>query len=151
PRLERRRAAFRHQCARWRRRLLEALPGRADRERIRRCESPHALRLSAILPHGTDGVIIGWLGLVGFKLAEVTDHHLVIGLGSGGGFLLMNKTAYDKLPGHAKAALDKHSGYEASRDAFGAALDRIYANSQAIVRGQPNQTISTLSPEELAH
>jgi TRAP-type C4-dicarboxylate transport system substrate-binding protein len=95
-------------------------------------------------------VIIGWLGLVAFKLAEVTDHHLVIGLGSGGGFLLMNKAAYDKLPGHAKAALDKHSGYEASRDAFGAALDRIYANSQAVVRGQPNQTISTVPPADQA-
>ncbi len=100
--------------------------------------------------HGADGVIIGWLGLVGFKLAEVTDHHLVVGLGSGGGFLLMNKDAYAKLPAKAKAALDKHSGYEASRDAFGAALDRIYGNSQTAVRGQPNQSISTLSPPDFA-
>lgn len=100
--------------------------------------------------HGADGVIIGWLGLVGFKLAEVTDHHLVVGLGSGGGFLLMNQAAYDKLPGQAKAALDKHAGYEASRDAFGAALDRIYAGSQAVIRGQQNQTIATLSPEDFA-
>jgi TRAP-type C4-dicarboxylate transport system substrate-binding protein len=100
--------------------------------------------------HGADGVIIGWLGMVGFKLAEVTEHHLVVGLGSGGGFLLMNEPAYDRLPAKAKTALDKHSGYEASRDAFGAALDRIYAGSQAIVRGQPNQTIATLSPADQA-
>jgi TRAP-type C4-dicarboxylate transport system substrate-binding protein len=62
----------------------------------------------------------------------------------------MNKDAYAKLPAKAKAALDKHSGYEASRDAFGAALDRIYANSQAVIRGQANQTISTLSPADQA-
>src|SRR5262249_50643976 len=59
--------------------------------------------------------------------------------------------AYAKLPAKAKAALDKHSGYQASRDAFGAALDRIYANSQAIVRGQPNQVISTLPPGDEAN
>ncbi|HLI23231.1 MAG TPA: hypothetical protein VKV32_19050, partial [Stellaceae bacterium] len=69
--------------------------------------------------HGADGVIIGWLGLVGFKLDEVTDHHLVVGLGSGGGFILMNKDAYAKLPAKAKAAIDKNSGYNASRDDFG--------------------------------
>jgi TRAP-type C4-dicarboxylate transport system substrate-binding protein len=113
--------------------------------------STNPVEVYQILQHrGADGVIIGWLGLVGFKLAEVTDHHLVVGLGSGGGFLMMNKDAYAKLPAKAKAALDKHSGYEASRDAFGAALDRIYANSQAIVRGQPNQAIATLSPADEA-
>jgi len=113
--------------------------------------STNPVEVYQILQHrGADGVIIGWLGLVGFKLAEVTDHHLVVGLGSGGGFLMMNKDAYAKLPAKAKAALDKHSGYEASRDAFGAALDRIYANSQAVVRGQPTQAIATLSPDDLA-
>jgi TRAP-type transport system periplasmic protein len=113
--------------------------------------STNPVEVYQILQHrGADGVIIGWLGLVGFKLAEVTDHHLVVGLGSGGGFLLMNKDAYAKLPAKAKAALDKHSGYGASRDAFGTALDRIYANSQAVVRGQPNQTITTVAGAELA-
>ncbi|HEY3918941.1 MAG TPA: TRAP transporter substrate-binding protein DctP [Stellaceae bacterium] len=100
--------------------------------------------------HGADGVIIGWLGLVGFKLDEVTDHHLVAGLGSGGGFILMNKDAYAKLPPAAKAAIDKHSGYAASRDAFGAALDRIYANSEKVVRGLAGQTIATLAPADNA-
>jgi len=114
--------------------------------------STNPVEVYQILQHrGADGVIIGWLGLVGFKLAEVTDHHLVAGLGSGGGFLMMNKDAYAKLPAKAKAALDKHSGYDASRDAFGAALDRIYANSQTIVRGQSNQVISALSSADEAN
>ena len=113
--------------------------------------STNPVEVYQILQHrGADGVIIGWLGLVGFKLAEVTDHHLVVGLGSGGGFLMMNKDAYAKLPAKAKGALDKHSGYAASRDAFGSALDHIYANSQTIVRGQPNQVITTLSPADEA-
>jgi TRAP-type C4-dicarboxylate transport system substrate-binding protein len=98
--------------------------------------------------HAADGVIIGWLGLVGFKLDEVANHHLVAGLGSGGGFLLMNKDAYAKLPPAAKAALDKHSGYATSRDDFGAALDRIYGNSEKVVRGLAGQTVTTLSPAD---
>ena len=96
--------------------------------------------------HAADGVIIGWLGLVGFKLHEVTDHHLVVGLGSGGGFILMNQDSYAKLPAKAKQAIDKHSGYAASRDDFGAALDRIYAGSQNVVRNLPGHTITTLAP-----
>lgn len=98
--------------------------------------------------HAADGVLIGWLGLVGFKLDEVANHHLVVGLGSGGGFLLMNKDAYAKLPAAAKAAIDKHSGYATSRDDFGAALDRIYGNSEKVVRGLAGQTVSTLAPAD---
>jgi TRAP-type transport system periplasmic protein len=97
--------------------------------------------------HGADGVIIGWLGLVGFRLAEVTNHHLVAGLGSGGGFLLMNNDAYAKLPPKAKAALDNNSGLKASR-ALGAALDRIYAGSQSAVRAMPGHSITPLPSEE---
>jgi TRAP-type transport system periplasmic protein len=92
-----------------------------------------------------DGMIIGWLGLVGFKLHEVTTNHLVAGLGSGGGFLVMNKDTYGRLPPMAKAAIDRHGGYESSRDDFGAALDRIYEASQKIVRSLPGHTILPLA------
>jgi TRAP-type C4-dicarboxylate transport system substrate-binding protein len=113
--------------------------------------STNPVEVYGILQHrGADGVIIGWLGLVGFKLDEVTDHHLVVGLGSGGGFVLMNKDSYAKLPAKAKAAIDKQSGAETSRDAFGAALDRIYANSQKVVRALAGQTITTLPPDDVA-
>ena len=112
--------------------------------------STNPVEVYNILQHrGADGVIIGWLGLVGFKLDEVTDHHLVVGLGSGGGFILMNKDAYAKLPPKAKAAIDEHSGYAPSRDAFGWALDNIYANSQQVVRGLAGQTIATLPPDDV--
>ena len=114
--------------------------------------STNPVEVYGILQHrGADGVIIGWLGLVGFKLDEVTDHHLVVGLGSGGGFILMNKDAYAKLPPKAKAAIDKNSGYDVSRDDFGAALDRIYANSEKVVRGLAGQTITTLAGDDVAN
>ena len=99
--------------------------------------------------HGADGVIIGWLGLDGFKLQEVTNNHLVAGLGSGGGVLMMNKDVYAKLTGKAKAAIDRNSGYAASMEDFGAALDRIYAASEAEVRAQPGHTITTLDPGDV--
>jgi TRAP-type C4-dicarboxylate transport system substrate-binding protein len=96
---------------------------------------------------GADGIIIGWLGLVGFKLAEVTNQHVLVGLGSGGAFLIMNKDAYEKLPTPARAALDKHSGYAASK-AAGEAMDRIYARSEGVVRGLPGHAIGPLAPAE---
>ena len=99
--------------------------------------------------HTADGVIIGWLGLIGFRLAEVTSHHLVVGLGSGGGFLMMNNDAYRNLPPRAKAAIDKNSGYAASR-AMGAALDRIYAGSAAAVRAMQGHAIGTLAAADKA-
>jgi len=94
--------------------------------------------------HAADGIMIGWLGLVGFKLAEVTSHRLVVGLGSGGGFLLINTDTYARLPPKAKAAIDRNSGYAASRE-LGAALDRIYAGSEKAVRAMPGHTIGALA------
>jgi len=96
---------------------------------------------------GADGIIIGWLGLVGFKLAEVTSHHVIVGLGSGGAFLTMNKGAYDKLPAKAQTAINRNAGAVGSK-AAGAAMDRIYAASQNVVRGLPNHTIGPLAPAE---
>ena len=93
--------------------------------------------------HTADGIIIGWLGLHEYKLAEATSYHLVAGLGSGGGLLMMNKDAYAKLPPQAKAAIDKNSGYVASQQ-LGADLDKICATSEAQVRAIPGHTIAPL-------
>ncbi len=99
--------------------------------------------------HSADGVIIGWLGLNEFKLHEVTSNHLIAGLGSGGGFLLMNKDAYAKLTGKAKAAIDQNSGYDASMAYFGAAVERVYALSEVEVRGLSGHTITALDPGDV--
>jgi TRAP-type C4-dicarboxylate transport system substrate-binding protein len=98
---------------------------------------------------GADGIIIGWLGLVGFKLAEVTNNHVLVGLGSGGAYLIINKDAYAKLPAPARASIDKHSGATGSR-AAGEAMDRIYARSEGVVRNLPGHTIGPLAPAEFA-
>jgi TRAP-type transport system periplasmic protein len=100
-----------------------------------------------VLQHGAaDGVIIGWSGAL--KLKDVVDQHLVVGLGSGGGFIFMNKDAYAKLPPRAKAALDKNTGYQASMDEFGAPIDRIYSVAEAQLRALPSHRISALDPAD---
>jgi TRAP-type C4-dicarboxylate transport system substrate-binding protein len=98
---------------------------------------------------GANGIIIGWLGLVGFKLAEVTNNHVVVGLGSGGAFLVTNKEAYAKLPEKARAAIDKNGGTAGSKWA-GEQIDLIYSNSEKIVRGLPSHNIGPLAPAEYA-
>jgi TRAP-type C4-dicarboxylate transport system substrate-binding protein len=94
--------------------------------------------------HTADGIVIGWLGLHEYKLAEVANYHLVAGLGSGGGLLMMNKDVYAKLPPQAKAAIDKNSGYAASQQ-LGADLDKIYATSEAQVRAMRGHVIAPLA------
>jgi TRAP-type transport system periplasmic protein len=94
--------------------------------------------------HTADATVIGWLGVHEYKLDEVTNYHLDIGLGSGGGMLMMNKDVYAKLPPAAKAAIDKNSGYVASEQ-LGIALDNIYASSEAEVRKRPGHIIAPLA------
>jgi TRAP-type C4-dicarboxylate transport system substrate-binding protein len=87
-----------------------------------------------------EAVIIGWLGVTGFKLTDVTNYHLELGLDSGGGAVVMSKDAYTKLPGKVKQAIDRNSGAAASL-AIGAAFDRVYADAENSVRGLPDHTI----------
>jgi TRAP-type C4-dicarboxylate transport system substrate-binding protein len=93
-----------------------------------------------------DGVAIGWLGLVGFKLQEVVKHHILVRTGSGGGFVSMNKAVYAKLPAKAKSAVDANSGHATSM-LFGETLDRIYANSERIVRGEDGHSFADADPD----
>ncbi len=104
--------------------------------------------LYEVLSHHTaEAAVIGWLGVHEYKLDEVTNYHLAVGLGSGGGMLMMNKDTYAKLPATAKAAIDKNSGYAAS-ELLGQSLDNIYASSEAQVRKQQGHTIVTLNPAD---
>jgi TRAP-type transport system periplasmic protein len=97
-----------------------------------------------LLRHTAEAAVIGWLGVHEYKLDEVTNYHLAVGLGSGGGMMMMNKDVYAKLPPQAKAAIDKNSGYAAS-ELLGISLDTIYATSEAEVRKLPGHTIATLA------
>jgi TRAP-type transport system periplasmic protein len=99
--------------------------------------------------HTADAAVTGWNGLVVFKIAEVTSHHIDLGLDSGGGVVLMNKAAYAKLPAGGKQAIDKNTGFDASRS-IGAAWDKLYAAAKEKVRNMPGHTIVTLSDAEKA-
>jgi TRAP-type C4-dicarboxylate transport system substrate-binding protein len=87
-----------------------------------------------------EAVIIGWLGVTGFKLTDVTNYHLELGLDSGGGAIVMSKDAYVKLPAKAKRAIDRNSGASASL-AVGASFDRVYADAENAVRAMAGHTI----------
>jgi TRAP-type C4-dicarboxylate transport system substrate-binding protein len=89
-----------------------------------------------------DGAAIQWTGILPFKLQEVTNYHVKTRLGSSSGYTLMSKQAYEKLPTKGRAAIDKHSGYKASRD-FGAVLDEIADEAYALVSKQPGHTMAT--------
>ena len=91
-----------------------------------------------------DAAIIGWNGLMTFKLTEVSTNHIAFGLDSGGAAVLMNKDAYAKLPAKAKQAIDKNSGVATSQT-MGAAWDKLYADAQEVVRRMPGQTIVTMT------
>jgi TRAP-type C4-dicarboxylate transport system substrate-binding protein len=94
-----------------------------------------------------DAAIIGWNGLMTFKLTEVSNNHIAFGLDSGGAAVLMNKDAYAKLPAKAKQAIDKNSGVATSQT-MGAAWDKLYADAQEVVRKMPGQTIVAMTQQD---
>jgi len=57
-----------------------------------------------------DGVSIGWPAVYTFKLNEVTKNHLTIGIGISPGYVFANKEMMAKLPGKARAAIERNSG-----------------------------------------
>lgn len=94
-----------------------------------------------------DAAVIGWNGLMTFKLTEVSSNHIDFGLDSGGAAVLMNKDAYAKLPEAGRTAINKNSGFATSQ-AIGAAWDELYANAQGAVRRISGQTIVSLKQED---
>ena len=93
------------------------------------------------------GMAIGWNAVLSFKLPEVTNYHLNVQLGSGGGFMILNKDTYAKLPAVAKAALNANSGYAPSK-AFGMVIDANATEQFDTVKNMPGQTQAFLAPEE---
>jgi TRAP-type C4-dicarboxylate transport system substrate-binding protein len=96
-----------------------------------------------------DGALVPYTGFTQFKLQEVTNYHLEEALGASGGFVLMNKDAYAKLPAPAKAAVDKHSGRPFSA-LMGKALDATAAQQHGEVEKLPNHPMAHLEPAEAA-
>ena len=94
-----------------------------------------------------DGILVGWTGVLQFKVQEVTNYHLEASFGTGSGFFLMNKNAYARLPDKGRAIIDHHSGLATSMG-FGKVLRGIADYQRSTVAKMPHHTIAQLSPSE---
>lgn len=103
----------------------------------------------ALSRHMVAGVAMPWTGVTQFKIVEVTNYHLEIGLGSSTGFLMMNKPAYEKLPAKARDAVDRLS-YHVQSQHYGAALDAINREQRARIAAQTGQTVTSPDAAEKA-
>jgi TRAP-type C4-dicarboxylate transport system substrate-binding protein len=102
------------------------------------------------LQRGTiDASGIGWPGILPFKLNEVVHYHLDAAVAAGALFNIMNKDSYAKLPEKGRAAIDKLGGMNFSQ-IMGRAVDAMNADGLNYTKHMPNQTISTLSPQQEA-
>ena len=93
------------------------------------------------------GVNLSWAGVQVFKLYEVTQYHLDLPFGAAGGYFIMNKGAYDRLPARAKAAIDKHSGEALSKMTSIAGIEDDRRNLERM-KQLPNQHFAHITPEE---
>jgi TRAP-type transport system periplasmic protein len=96
-----------------------------------------------------DGAAIQWTGVLPFKLQEVSSYHVKTRLGSSSGYIAMNKQSFERLPETAQKAIDRHSGYAASRG-YGAVLDDIADDAYALVSGQKGHTMARFDAKDEA-
>jgi TRAP-type C4-dicarboxylate transport system substrate-binding protein len=92
---------------------------------------------------------MSWPGVMAFKLQEVAKYHLDVALGAAGGFIIMNKSAYARLPAAARAAIDAHSGEVFTRR-LGQTQIEEDARLRKVINAMPGQQTTALSPEEEA-
>ncbi len=96
------------------------------------------------------GSTLSWPGVLVFKTFEVAPYHLTnVPFGLAGGYVIMNKAAYAKLPADARAAIDKYSG-EAFARRLGIGGEKADAHILATMKKNANQHFTKLSEAELA-
>jgi TRAP-type transport system periplasmic protein len=93
------------------------------------------------------GISMGAVEL--FKIDEVTTHHLLVPLGSGPGFVMMNKAAYAALPAKLQKIIDQHSGRSLS-EKMGAANASFQQQAIDHMKAKSGQHVNELSAAELA-
>jgi TRAP-type C4-dicarboxylate transport system substrate-binding protein len=96
-----------------------------------------------------DASVVAWTGVETYKYYEVARYHIQAPISANSSFLFMNKDAYAKLPGKAKAALDKHSG-EAFSKLLGKMFDGTESAAVEKVRAMPDHVIKHVPDAELA-
>ena len=102
------------------------------------------------LQRGTiDAATIGWPAHQVYKLAEVSNYHIAVPLGSEVTFMAMNKDSYAKLPPKGRAAIDNEIGENFQRF-IGKSLDELDDQESKATAAKPGQSVIKLAPEEAA-
>lgn len=96
-----------------------------------------------------DGALAEWNAMASFRIAEVSNHHLRIPMGSVAFMVVMNKAKYDALEPAAKAVLDRFSG-EAFAEVFSSKLDARNDEVAALIAKDPKHKVTLPSPVETA-
>jgi TRAP-type C4-dicarboxylate transport system substrate-binding protein len=97
-----------------------------------------------------EGSTLSWPGVQVFKTYEVAKNHLInVPFGLAGGYVIMNKDAYAKLPAKAKAAIDEYSG-ESFAKRLGIGGEKADEHILAGLKKQPDQHFTQLSDAEAA-
>ena len=95
------------------------------------------------------GTALGWPAVPTFKIEEVAKYHLDVFYTVNPAFVFMNKDAYAKLAGPAKAAVDKYSG-EAYSARLGKVGDRMDEDGREKTRAHAGHAFTTIDNAELA-
>jgi TRAP-type C4-dicarboxylate transport system substrate-binding protein len=115
--------------------------------------TPIAMPITEFYPSASrgviDGIAIAWIGVMQFKVHEVTKYHLDARLGGGTGFIAMHKATYAALPAAAKQIIDANSGVGVSTG-FAKVVDNIQAQQRAAVAAMPGHTMTAFDPAEEA-
>jgi TRAP-type C4-dicarboxylate transport system substrate-binding protein len=90
-----------------------------------------------------DGLAMAWPAFYPFKLHEVTKYHFDGPFGGTPSFVIMNKTAYEKLPAKAKAAIDGKSGLSFASH-MGRTTDKMHLEGREAVTKMAGHTFFTL-------
>ena len=96
-----------------------------------------------------DGTVVAWTGVDTYKYHEVAKYHVEAPISANSSFVFMNKDAYAKLTGKAKAALDRHTG-EPFAKMLGKMFDDTENEAREKVRAMPDHVIKQVPAAELA-
>jgi len=96
-----------------------------------------------------EGLAMAWPAFYPFKLHEVTKYHFDGSFGGTPSFVIMNKDAYAKLPGKAKAAIDSKAGVPFAAH-MGKTTDKMNAEGRENVTKMAGHTFYKLEPAEEA-
>ncbi len=95
-----------------------------------------------------DGTILNFTAFPSFRLGEVTTDHFTAPLGGAMGMVFMSKAKWDSLSDEARAAIEAHSGCDATRE-FGQFIDQWEADARAMIAAQEGHTLVEATPEQI--